>query len=107
MRITNFIAIYLPYCLRLQNNGTYAVLNRNYKPVGFNTESWIDYDDFPVTSKIERIGPGTAKKLSYNNSSDVSTIYLYNDGCNPVNSNSDMENYLKKLRILAKLTIEA
>ena len=101
----DFRAIYLPYCLDRQDDGSYAVLNRQYKPVGFNTDNFIKYNDYPVTTKFKGLGPGTAKKLSPDGDGDLDRIYLYDDGCNPLNSLNHMESYLKKLSILAKLQV--
>lgn len=105
MSIGDFRSVYLPYCLEKQEDGSYVVLNRNYKPVGFNTSERIPYDDYPVSSKLRGIGPGTAKKLSYEGSENTDKIFLYNDGCVPVHSKANMEAYLQKLAILAKLNI--
>ncbi|TVL08209.1 hypothetical protein AYI74_21840 [Shewanella algae] len=106
MPLGDFRSVYMPYCLKKQPDGSYVVLNREYKPVGFNTRDHITYEDFPVSSKLKGIGPGTAKKLSYKDSDDTETIYLYNDGCVPVHSAENMKLYLKKLAILAKLEIK-
>ena len=106
MPLGDFRSVYFPYCLKKQEDGSYAVLNHEYKPVGFNTRDFIYYADFPVTSKLKGIGVGTARKLSYSGSSDLDTIYLYNDGCIPVHSASAMESYLKKLKVLAKLEVK-
>ncbi len=106
MPLGDFRSIYMPYCLQKQEDGSYAVLNREYKPVGFNTRQHIEYEDFPVTTKFKGIGPGVAKKLSWNDSDDTDTIFLYNDGSVPTQSTENMNKYLKKLSILAKLTVK-
>lgn len=103
--LDDFRSIYLPYCLKKQKDNSYAVLNRQYKPVGFNTDDVIDYNDYPVTTKFKGISPSLAKKLSYDGSDDTESIYLYNDGCNPINSKVDMDVYMKKLTLLAKLKV--
>ena len=38
---TDFRAVYFPYCIEKQADGTWVVLNRQYKPVGFNTSDFI------------------------------------------------------------------
>lgn len=100
---TDFRAVYFPYCIEKQSDGTWVVLNRQYKPVGFNTDDYIQYKDYPVSAKLRGIGPEFCKKLSYTGDNNGDRIYLYNDGCNPINSKADMAAYLKKLEILAKL----
>jgi hypothetical protein len=106
MPLGDFRSIYMPYCLQKQEDGSYAVLNREYKPVGFNTDDFIKYEEHPVTTSFKGIGPGVAKKLSYKGSDSTDIIYLYNDGCVPVHSTSNMNAYLKRLAILAKLSVK-
>ena len=106
MALGDFRSIYMPYCLDLQEDGAYAVLNREYKPIGFNTREFITYSDYPVTTTFKGIGPSTAKKLSYNGSEDLSRIYLYDDARVPNASSANMAAYLKKLEILAMLKVK-
>ena len=96
---------YLPYCLDKQSDGSYAVLNRDYKPLGFLTRSHVNYSDYPVCAKIAGLTAATAQKLSWNASPDLDRIYLYNDGCIPTRSKENMDAYLKRIRILAALKI--
>lgn len=106
MSLGDFRSVYMPYCLKKQSDGSYVVLNREYKPVGFNTRDYITYENFPVSSKLKGIGPSTAKKLSHKESDDTEIIFLYDDSCVPVHSAENMKLYLKKLAILAKLEIK-
>lgn len=106
MALNDYRAVYMPYCLRKQKDDRYAVLNREYRPVGFKTNDWINYDEYPVCVKIKGIGPATARKLSYNSNSDTKEIFLYNDGCNPIKDKKHMAVYLKKLELLAKMHVE-
>lgn len=103
MGLRDFRSIYLPYCLKKQADGTYVVLNREYKPVGFNTTDWVTYEDYPVFTRLKGIGPATARRLSCDGSENVTTIFLYNDGCIPVESSWAMQAYLARLAILARL----
>jgi len=105
MALLDFRAVYLPYCLQLQEDGRYAVLNREYKPVGFYTTQFIRYSDYPVTVRLKGLGPATAAKLSVEGSDDPTLIYLYDDRTNPVLSEANMEAYFTKLSVLAKLRI--
>ena len=103
---TDFRAVYFPYCIEKQADGTWVVLNRQYKPVGFNTGDFIRYEEFPISAKLKGIGPRVMKKLSYSGEAQGDRVYLYNDGCVPTHSTADMNSYLKKLAILAKLGLE-
>lgn len=102
----DFRSMFFPYCLKMQPDGRYAVLNREYKPVGFIPYGFVRYSDYPVCIEIHGIGPATARKLSYNGSEDTDKIFLYNDGCNPIRDKKDMTAYLKKLELLAKKEIK-
>ena len=105
MNIVDFRFVFLPYCLQKQPNGGYVVLNRKYKPVGFVTDKYITYSDYPVIASIDDITPELASKLSWNNSRDVDTIYLYHDESNPVNSADNMKAYTDKLALLSVLPV--
>ena len=102
---TDFRAVYFPYCIEKLPDDSWVVLNRRYKPVGFNTSDFISYEQYPVSAKLKGIGPAVAKKLSYSNETSGDRIYLYNDGCVPTHSKANMDSYLKKLEILAKLSL--
>lgn len=103
----DFRAIYFPYCLQKQKDGSWVILNREYKPVGFNTSEFITYEEFPVAVKLEGLTPKKANKLAYSGEMEGDRIYLYNDGCVPTRSKKNMDAYLEKLAILAKLRLKA
>jgi len=91
------------YYLQKHEDGSYAIFNRECKPVGFNTRDYFNYQEFPVTTTFKGTGSGIANKLSYKGSEATDTIYLYNDGCVPIQSTANMNVCLKKMDILAKL----
>lgn len=103
MSIESVRAVYFPYCIQKQEDDSWVLLNRNYKPVGFNTSDFINYGDYPVSIKLKGIGLATLKNLSYNDEETSNMVYLYNDSCVPSGSASAMSAYLKKLEILMKL----
>lgn len=103
MAIENVRAVYFPYCLQKQKDESWVLLNRNYKPVGFNTDEFLNYDDYPVSIKLKGLGTATLKKLSYTGEVSGDMVYLYNDGSVPTGDPASMKAYLKKLEILLKL----
>ena len=103
--INDFRAIYMPYCLKRQSDGLYVVLNRGYKPIGFYTDKHVNYEDYPICVKL-KITAALAKKLSHKASDDLETIFLYDDGCVPIRNAANMNNYFKKLALLAKLRVK-
>lgn len=111
MKETYFSRICLPYCLQLSPEGTYYVLSREYKPIGFSFTRYVEYEQYPVGIKIKRMTPKVAQKLSARGESNVKKIYLYNDGCPPVNpwGKTDKEvadQYWERLRVLSKMMVE-
>ena len=105
MSLGDFRKVFLPYCLQKQPDGRYAILNRRYKPVGLAITEFINYEDYPVCVNLKGLGPATAAKLSWKGDPDTDQIYLYNDGCVPTESSENMQSYLKRLEILAKLKV--
>jgi hypothetical protein len=103
--LRDFSLIFLPYCLQRQSDGRYAVLNRDYKPVGFMTEERLEYEDYPVLVKIKGMTPKIASKLSYNECPDLDAIYLYDDLSNPSLGAANRRKYLDRLRTLANLEV--
>lgn len=106
MPLGDFRSVFLPYCLEKQPDGRYAVLNREYKPVGFYKKDFVRYAEHPVLVKLRGITKKKAALLSHDNDPDVGKIYLYDDGCVPTHSKANMKAYLAKLEILAKLKID-
>ncbi len=107
MALNDFRAVFLPYCVERQPDGRYAILNREYKPVGFWTKEHIDYEKYPVLVKLKGFTPALASKLSVNGSRDVARVFLYNDASNPVRSRANMQAYLAKIERLAKLGLRS
>jgi len=89
----DFRKIYLPYCLLKHASGGYIVLNRNYKPIGFSTNEYLIYEDYPIEVKFLRLSKATAVKLSWNKSDNLNQIFLYHDGTIPTVSTENMKNY--------------
>ena len=105
MALGDFRSVFFPYCLKKQPDGRYAVLNREYKPVGFFTRAHVAYEEFPVLVTIKGLTKAKAAKLSWSASEDTDEIFLYNDGCVPTHSKEHMRTYLAKLEILAGLSV--
>jgi len=105
MPLSDLCSTHLPYCLKRQEDGTYVVLNREYKPLGFVTNDHVKYGDFPIAVKISRLTATVARRLSYGGSTALDEIFLYNDGCIPTASADHMQAYLQRLAVLAKLRV--
>jgi hypothetical protein len=98
--------IFMPYCLDKQPDGGYVALNRDYKPLGFDTGDFVNYQRFPITHSLKGLSPTAASEISCHGTPDLSRIYLYNDGCNPANGKArDMSDYMRRLERLSRLSI--
>ena len=96
-------SIYMPYCIQRLDGRRYVILNRNYKPIGMRTADYIDYTQHGV--EITGLGPATITKLSYEGSNNPANIFLYDDASNPTRSQANMDAYINRLAILARLKI--
>lgn len=103
MPLDDFRSVHLPYCLQRLSDGSYVVLNREYKPIGYRTRDHIRYEDLPIRAKIQGITPQVAAKLSWSGSEDLDRIMLYNDGCVPTAKSEHMKRYLERIEILSSL----
>jgi hypothetical protein len=99
-------AIHMPYCLKRQSDGCYVVLNRNYKPLGFTTDTWVKYEEYPVAVKFKKLTARIAAKLSIDRDDNLDTIYLYGDDSIPTRTAADMRAYLTRLGILMSLKLD-
>lgn len=106
MPLNDLRSVHMPYCLQKQEDGRYIVLNRAGKPLGFCTNDKVKYDVYPIKVKM-RITSATAKKLSWEGNGNTERIFLYNDGCIPTKSSTNMTHYLDRLRILMSLKISS
>ncbi len=55
----------LPSCTKKLDDGAFVILNREYKPLGFNSRTLVKYEDYPICSKIEGLTPAIIKKIAY------------------------------------------
>src|SRR5690606_41622482 len=71
---------HFPYCLDRQEDGSYVLLNRNYKPIGFMTESWVNYEEHPVGVMVKGMTAELAAELDIRSRDKLDSIHLYSDG---------------------------
>jgi len=101
VRCTHF-----PYCIERQENGSYVILNRFYKPLGFSTKhgDYLTFSDYPIEVFFRDLTPKIASKISWENKQDLNQIFLYSDGCIPTRTSDNMKNYLNRLSHLMRLS---
>jgi hypothetical protein len=100
----DFRAISFPYVLQKQEDGSYLVLNRKYKPIGFLTDERVHYERYPIAHHFVHMSGETIGKLSIPGSRD-GDIYLYNDAIIPTIGEKNKAAYLEKIAILMKLDV--
>lgn len=103
----SFRWLFLPYCLLRQEDGSYVITNRRYKPLGMTTREHVVYEDHPVRVRFRRLTKATARALDHAGREDLDRIYLYNDGSIPTESDANWSAYSKRLQRLAALKVEA
>lgn len=90
---------FFPYCLDLQVDGRWQLLNRNYQPIGCRTYDKAGNKVMQFSFHLRGLGPATQAKLCVHGEGGR-RIYLYNDGCLPTFGKKNTEMYLTKLGIL-------
>ena len=106
MENSEFRLVYLPYCLQLQDDGSYLVLNRRYKPVGITRTDWIDYEAYPVSMRFKRaLSVAQIRALDCRGRESRDVIYLYDDGSIPTQSAAAWAAYSARLARLAGYTV--
>lgn len=98
--------VFLPYCLARQDDGSYVVCNRRYKPVGITRTDWVDYNEYPVRVRFKRtLSDAQIAKLDAKGRIDPACIYLYTDACVPTASAQAWADYSDRLQRLARYVI--
>jgi len=96
---TTVFRVCMPYVLNKEGNG-WVLLNREYKPLGFDPRKFVKYEEFPVVLPI-KITPAKLRKISEDGLGDANGgfIYLYGK-TRPFDCQKAMADYLKRLDIL-------
>jgi len=100
-----FLNICLPYILKQQNNGTYVVLNRRYKPLGFHTNEFVDYPEYPIQHLI-CLPKEVSDQLIPGKGDNSGSFYLYTDETSPLNNAKNWISYSDKLALLKEQKIK-
>jgi hypothetical protein len=97
----------LPYCLTKVNDhiGGWILLNREYKPLGWNNKEHAKYEDVPKNARIKKLTITQKKFYSWNKEikENSNFVYLYYDGNIPTSSKENWQKYSKKLEKLSNL----
>ena len=100
----NFLRIFLPYCIEPAGDGTFLVVNRDYKPIGILTDEWVTHEGHPARVRIKDLTPARAVQIGL---SAGPPYYLYEDSTAPDATPANWRRYENILRRLQKLVIES
>lgn len=99
----------MPYCIKRAGPSYWILLNRRYKPLGQQSNDWVEYETHFSRVKLKGLTRKVAEKLSYcelKESGVPETVFLYADSCVPTRSKAFMNAYLQRLAVLAKLKVQ-
>lgn len=107
----NFLRVNLPYGIRMNEAGEWYVFNREYKPLGWNTNHSIEFNKYPIFSKFNGmteellIELGEGNGVSWDKTGEITSVILYNDKTNPEQGGKHWDKYANKLRLLSTIKI--
>ena len=117
--LSDFFRINLPYGIAKNEDGQWMAFNREYMPLGYNNEKHKgspgqSYLGLPIYTKYKRVSEKLLLEIAHDESGiqrdeegNIATVFLYNDGNNPMNQSREKEelwnDYFTKLKKLAKL----
>ncbi len=101
---------FLPYCLRRQPDGRYALLNRRMVPVGLFVPLVAQRPSAPFSGEHLVWLPGlteqVAQLISVDGSVNTETVYLYKDVKALLATEQAFESYAARLYILMQLGVK-
>jgi hypothetical protein len=100
MPLDTFRQIFLPYCIRLNSDGTYSVLNRERHNLGHAGPTYVPGTE-PSVYSLKGIGPKALDKIAHSKSGD-DEWYLYDDSTLPDSSPENWAAYSDRLWALRK-----
>lgn len=108
MEYNKFWRIFLPYCLQRLKDGSWIVLNRNYKPLGVFGREWATYETDRSCASIRGLTKRVAAKISHKPLPDEipDQIWLYDDSNNPAQGAKERAAYFKRLEALAAVDLK-
>ena len=111
MALGDFVRISFPYGMQKNDKNEWFVFNREYKPLGFNTDEKVKYEDYPIFVKYKGLTDAKLQKLACpnentirrNDKGEIFMIWFYSDGTNPKDNPKYWDAYFKRIKILSSL----
>lgn len=100
---------FMPYCVRRQPDGRYAILNRRMVPVGLVLPDPASRDERLSDAHLVRLPgltPMAARLISWDGSEDTEAVYLYKSADRVILPEETFEAYASRLYVLMQLVVE-
>lgn len=116
MALSDFLRINLPYGMKKNEAGEWLVFNREYLPLGWNSNERSEdisqndaFAKFPIYTKFEGLTDnyiseliGKEKSLKRDSNGKINMVFFYDGGSNPYNEGKS-ERYFNILLSLMEL----
>lgn len=114
MALGDFFRINMPYGMKKNDQNEWFAFNREYKPIGFNTNEYIYEEKYPVYTKYKGLTEAKILQLSWSKkegitrdeNGEIYMFWLYSDQTNPKDDPKYWDEYFNKIKILSKLKSE-
>ena len=119
MALADFFRINLPYGLKKTVNNEWYVFNREYMPLGWNTEDGQQsihvetaYNEFPIRTKYKGLTEKAILKILPNpdriqrdKDGQIVTIFFYEDKTNPQSTPKYWGDYFDIIKAFSKFDV--
>ncbi|MCK6690972.1 MAG: hypothetical protein L6Q97_02595 [Thermoanaerobaculia bacterium] len=110
MALTDFFRINLPYGIERNDKNEWMAFNREYKPLGWSTTEWVEYEKYPVFAKYKdltdakllKIASETPGAVVKDQDGKIIRAFLYDDNTNPVDNPKYWPAYFERIKSLSK-----
>lgn len=113
MALTDFFRINLPYGIQRNDADEWSAFNREYKPLGWKTTDWVEYEDYPIFAKYKSLTEAKLLKLASTpdailkgDKGKIIRVFLYDDRTNPASNPRFWQEYFEKIELLSSLQCE-
>lgn len=113
MSLNDFFDINLPYGIQRDASNRWFAFNREYKPLGWNTNKEVNYSEYPMFTKLDGLTEKFLEGLGHirddikrdPKNGRIWRVMLYNDTTDPKLSAANWHNYMIRLKLLSKIKI--
>ncbi|MEJ7644754.1 MAG: hypothetical protein WKF87_09165 [Chryseolinea sp.] len=123
MMLDNFFRINLPYGLEKIEENRWIVFNRNYAPIGWNSDRTADsiysskyQQELPIRTEYAGLDEELLLKIAHhpnngikrNDQGQIFMVFMYNDSGNAVSdcyNDKKLSDYFEKIKLLGSLKV--